>query len=180
MLPNTDLSSLPESLSREEFWERFGRIEHEGLDFKVKVGSDLQETIAAMAMTGGGFILLGVADDRTLAGCPETQDVVDGIGQHATACTSPVSVSRRGIEVDGVKLTIVGIPQVTDRIITTSSGRLLRRSGSSNIPLRGDEVTQFVLSRLPQHVTPEELAKAIEEAKRHASDEAMSWSLLMR
>lgn len=178
MVALPDLSTLSESVSPEDFWKSFGRIEHERLDFKVKIGNDLQETIAAMAMTEGGWILLGVADNRAVEGCAESQDVVDGIGQHASACAGPVPVERRGIQVDGVQLTIVVVPAVRDRIVTTSNGRLLRRSGSSNIPLRGDEVTQFVLSRMPEHVTPEQLTKAIEEAKRHASDEAMIWSMI--
>jgi predicted HTH transcriptional regulator len=176
--PIPDLNALPESTTAPEFWKLFGKIEHERLDFKVKVGNDLQDTIAAMAMTAGGAILLGVADNRTLIGCPETQEVVDGIGNGANACSAPVPVERRGIDVDGVKLTVVVVPAVQDRIVTTSSGRLLRRSGSFSIPLRGEEVTQFVLSRLPEHVTPEQLAEAIEAAKQHATNEAITWSLI--
>lgn len=173
-----DLNTLPDSCTRAEFWTMFGKVEHEQLDFKGQVGKDLDETIAAMAMTEGGLILLGVANDRTLNGCQETQDVVDGVEAHAASCAGPVRIQRRGIEVDGVKLTIVAVPAIKDRIVTTSSGRLLRRSGSSNVPLRGEEVTLFVLERLPAHVTPEQLEDAIEEAKRHASSEAMMWSLI--
>jgi hypothetical protein len=46
--------------------------------------------------------------------------------------------------VGGVALTLVVVPRVRDRIVTTSDGRLLRRVGSDNLPVRGDEVARFV------------------------------------
>ncbi len=132
-----DLAGLPDSLSPDEFWSCFGKVEHERLDFKVRVADSLQETIAAMAMTDGGVIVLGVRDDRTLLGCAESPATIDAVGQAAAACADPVPVRRRGIDVAAVPLTIVHVP--ANRIVTTSSGRLLRRSGSSNLPLRGEE-----------------------------------------
>ena len=62
------LHELPERLTTEEFWELFGDIEHESLDFKRGVPGDIQETIPAMAMTDGGMIVHGVQDDRTFEG----------------------------------------------------------------------------------------------------------------
>ena len=45
------LDQLPDVLSQDEFWEAFGRIEHERLDFKRGVPQDVLDTIPAMAMT---------------------------------------------------------------------------------------------------------------------------------
>jgi hypothetical protein len=47
-----------------------------------------------------------------------------------------------------VPLTIVLVPAIRDRIVTTPDGRLLRRIGSTNQPLRGDAVSRFVRGRL--------------------------------
>ena len=53
----------------------------------------------------------------------------------------------RAIRVGRVPLTLVLVPAVRDRIVTTPDGRLLRRVGSANQPLRGDAVARFVLER---------------------------------
>jgi hypothetical protein len=58
-----------------------------------------------------------------------------------------VDVGVREILVGRVPLTIVLVPAVRDRIVTTPDGRLLRRVGSSNQPLRGDAVSRFVRAR---------------------------------
>ena len=47
----------------------------------------------------------------------------------------------REIRVGRVPLTLVLVPAVRDRIVTTPDGRLLRRVGSTNQPLRGDAVS---------------------------------------
>src|SRR5207245_7114628 len=83
------IEELPDSVTTDEFWTLFGRIEHERLDFKEQI-SDLETTIAAMAMADGGVILLGVSDTRTLVGCAETQEVIDRVTTLANTCVSPV------------------------------------------------------------------------------------------
>ena len=54
----------------------------------------------------------------------------------------------RAVTVGRVPLTLVLVPAVRDRIVTTADGRLLRRIGASNQPLRGDAVGRFVRARL--------------------------------
>ena len=46
-------------------------------------------------------------------------------------------------------ITLVVVPAVAGRIVTTPDGRLLRRIGSMNQPLRGDAVSRFVRAREP-------------------------------
>jgi hypothetical protein len=36
---------------------------------------------------------------------------------------------------------------VPDRVVTTADGRLLRRVGSDNVPLRGEQVSRFLRRR---------------------------------
>src|SRR5205085_2714225 len=45
------------------------------------------------------------------------------------------------------KVTMVAVPQVRDRIVTTPDGRLLRRVGSSCHPLVGESLARFVRSQ---------------------------------
>jgi hypothetical protein len=41
----------------------------------------------------------------------------------------------------------IAVPRLADRVVTTSDGRILRRLGSANQPLRGEAVARFVLGR---------------------------------
>jgi ATP-dependent DNA helicase RecG len=126
------------------FWERFGRIEHERLEFKTSA-NNLREVIPAMAMTRGGQIILGVTDERRLVGCPLDQRTLDAIMRRARE--SGVDVVVQTLLVDRRRLTVVTVPEVTDRIVTTSDGRVMRRVGSDNVPLRGDELARFFRRR---------------------------------
>lgn len=138
------LSDLPDKLTTEEFWSLVGQIEHEQLEFKVKPAR-LLETIAAFAMTDGGWVVLGVADDRNLVGCPSTQDVLDQVTAAAHACG--LEVQCKEILAGRARLTTVAIPEIRGRVITTPDGRLLRRVGSNNQPLIGDALGRFVRER---------------------------------
>src|SRR5690554_5108583 len=104
-----------------------GVVEHEALDFKRGVPSSDIRDIPAMAMTDGGLIVLGVDDDRRVVGCELTQETLDRIKRYANECNVEVQVAE--VRVDGVPLTVVEVPEVRDRIVTTPDGRLLRRVG---------------------------------------------------
>ncbi len=135
-----------ESLHLDEpgFWGRFGRVEHERLEFKTSA-ANLREVIPAMAMTAGGQVVLGVNDKRRLVGCALDQQVLDAVMRRAQ--DAGVDVGIQPLVVGGVELTLVTVPHVTDRIVTTSDGRVLRRVGSDNLPLRGEQLARFVHRR---------------------------------
>jgi ATP-dependent DNA helicase RecG len=138
------LSEVPDQVSTDEFWKLFGTMEYERLDFKESA-NHLKEVIPAMAMTLGGVVICGVSDGRSIVGCSLEQKTLDRIARagHETG----VDVQARALAVDGKELTVVAIPEVRDRIVTTSDGRLLRRVGSDNQPLRGDALGRFVRER---------------------------------
>ena len=139
-------ASLPDGavLRARAFWRRIGRLEHERLEFK-RSAHHVREAIPAMAMSDGGVIVLGVSDERELVGRPLDQETLDRVT--CAAYDAGVDVELREIRVARVPLTLVLVPAVRDRIVTTPDGRLLRRVGSSNQPLRGDAVARFVLER---------------------------------
>jgi ATP-dependent DNA helicase RecG len=141
-IPSVALAA--ERMSRRRFWRRFGRLEHERLEFKRSAAS-LQESVVAMAMNAGGVILVGVGDDRQLAGCALEQPTLDRIA--FVAHEVGVALHVRALDVGGTPIVMVAVPAVGDRVVTTSDGRILRRLGSANQPLRGDAVSRFVLAR---------------------------------
>jgi ATP-dependent DNA helicase RecG len=59
-----------------------------------------------------------------------------------------VEVAVEPISAGGVPLTLITVPRVRRRIVTTADGRVLRRVGSDNVPVRGDELAGFVARRL--------------------------------
>jgi ATP-dependent DNA helicase RecG len=127
------------------FWRMLGRLEHERLEFK-RSPIRLREAIPAMAMSEGGAIVIGVSDDRELVGRALDQETLDRIT--AAACECGVDVEVRAVSVGRVPLVLVLVPAVRDRIVTTADGRLLRRVGATNQPLRGDAVSRFVRARI--------------------------------
>src|SRR6266542_1158470 len=140
------LADIPESFSEGEFWDYFGRIEREQLEFKRGVPADTVEAIAAMSMTDGGLIVLGIQDhDRTIAGAPLSQNTLDRVMQAAHSCN--VEIQLREINVGSKRLTVVAVPEIRGRIVTTPNGRLLRRVGSECQPLLGDAMARFVRER---------------------------------
>ena len=139
------LGEIPRELTIDEFWSLFGRLEHEQLDFKRGVPTDVRDTIAAMAMTHGGLIVHGIDDQRNLVGCPLSQNTQDRITRIASECG--VDVQVREISVGELKLTLCAVPEVRGRIVTTPDGRLLRRVGGDSQPIRGDAMARFVRER---------------------------------
>src|SRR5918999_1221536 len=130
------------SLRPRAFWRLLGRLEHERLEFKCSA-NHLCDAIPAMSMSEGGVIVLGVSDEHELVGRALDQPTLDRIT--AAACECGVDVSVRAITVGRTPLALV--PAVRDRIVTTADGRLLRRVGATNQPLRGDAVSRFVRAR---------------------------------
>lgn len=139
------LTDFPERMTADQFWGLVGRTEHEQLDFKRGVPDDIQHTIPAMAMTDGGFVIHGVNDDRVILGCPLSQNTQDRITRYAYVCG--VEVQVREVWVGDKPITIVAVPEVRGRIVTTPDGRLLRRVGGDCQPLISDALARFVRQR---------------------------------
>jgi ATP-dependent DNA helicase RecG len=132
-------------LDEAAFWARFGRVEHEALEFKSSA-NNLREVIPAMAMTRGGHVILGVTDERRLSGCALDQHVLDAVMRRAQEARVDVRVDP--LVVGGVALTLVTVPRVAGRIVTTADGRLLRRVGSDCAPVCHEQLARFVRRHL--------------------------------
>jgi predicted HTH transcriptional regulator len=144
MSPLPRSRAAPQRLTRRAFWRRFGRLEHERLEFK-RSAHHLLESVVAMAMGAGGAILVGVDDDRRIVGCAPVQEALDRIG--LVAFETEVELGVRLLSVGGVAIVLVEVPAIRDRVVTTPDGRVLRRIGSANQPVRGDAVARFVRAR---------------------------------
>ena len=173
MVPaHRDADGIPERLTVGEFWARFGRIEHEELDFKRGVSEEILDTIPAMAMTDGGLIVHGVDRDLNVVGCPLSQNTFDRITRFANECH--VDVRVRALQVGDCELTVTAVPEVRERIVTTPDGRLLRRVGGDCQPLRGDMLARFVREREDRSGEDEQVAYDIESLDLARVNEALA------
>jgi ATP-dependent DNA helicase RecG len=154
-----ELAEIPDELTVPEFWDLFGDVEHEHLDFKVRP-DNLTDVFPSMAMTDGGMVVVGVRDDRNLVGCTLNQRTLDAItnASHATG----VDVVPREILVDKIPITLVAVPEIRGRITTTPDGRLLRRVGGQSQPLVGDALARFVRERENRSAEDDPMAAAVE------------------
>lgn len=139
------LSEVPDRLTVVAFWELFGDLEHEALELKSGA-THLTATIAAMAMTDGGLILVGVDDARQIKGCSLSQKTLDQVMRAGHDCS--VGIQPRELLVGGTPVVAIAVPEERGRIVTTPDGRLLRRVGSDNQPLVGDALGRFVRERV--------------------------------
>lgn len=164
--PQPQLADIADDLAADQFWDLFGEVEHETLDFKGGPADSFKELLPAMAMTDGGLVILGVsdADDvREITGCSLSQRVQDSITRYANQCDVPVEL--KPFRVDGVELIAVEVPQVSDRIVTTPDGRLLRRVGGDSQPLVGDALGSFVRDRSRRSAEEEPLNRRFDPAE---------------
>lgn len=150
------LDDIPAALETVAWWGLVGREEHERLDFKRQPGKSLPELLPAMAMTDGGLVVFGIDDDRRIVGAALDQALRDTVADavHATG----VEVRLREVRIGGIPVVVLAVPKLSDRVVTTPDGRLLRRQGSRNRPLVGDAMVRFVLARSRRSAEEEAVA----------------------
>jgi ATP-dependent DNA helicase RecG len=86
-----------------------------------------------------------VTDGRALAGARLDQETLDRLA--LVAYETDVALEVQELLVGGTPILLVRVPAVRDRLVTTSDGRLLRRVGASNQPLRGEALARFARAR---------------------------------
>lgn len=123
--------------------------EADRVELKTGTGrKPLQDAIVALSNTDGGWIFIGVKDDRTVVGRELDQGTDDEI--HRTASVDVNNVGRyrvRQIHVGERPVVAVEVSRREDGFAQTSDGRILVRRGARNQALIGDEVWRFASSR---------------------------------
>lgn len=117
-----------------------------------------------MAMTRGGLVVHGVGRGPALIGCPYSGGLAARIGHFGQRCE--VALEVRALVVDDFDLTITAVPEVHGRVVTTPSGRLLRRVGWRNEPVPNAAFTRFILERCasPEDGSTRPVGAAVREA----------------
>ncbi len=144
--PNDSLS-----LSKDQFWERFGRHESSTVDFKELLprAGKLQEPLVAFANTRGGTVICGVDErrPRSISGIAWNQEQAERIQEASRETQPPLHVTSRVIDVDGKTVALIEVEALERGWVQTSDGRLLVRAGPTNRALVGDQLLRFVQER---------------------------------
>ena len=141
-------SVLRDQYSLEEFRLLIAR-ETDRIELKTGTGSKpLQEALVALSNTDGGWIFIGVKDDRQVIGRALDQGTDDEI--HRTAAVDTHNVGRyriREICVGDSPIIAIEVNRREDGFAQTSDGRVLVRRGARKMALIGDDLWKFASSR---------------------------------
>ena len=118
--------------------------EHQSLEFKAGMPSDLRRHIAGMANAAGGTILLGVEDDGSVHGFELTDGIWRKILDEAKACDPPVRV-RVGQWGEAVEIEVF---ESDDKLVAVKEGVYLR-DGPTTRRMSAREIKRFMEVYMP-------------------------------
>jgi len=118
--------------------------EHQSLEFKAGMPSDLRRHIAGMANAAGGTILLGVEDDGSVHGFELTDRIWRKILDEAKACDPPVRV-RVGQWGEAVEIEVF---ESDDKLVAVKEGVYLR-DGPTTRRMSAREIKRFMEVYMP-------------------------------
>lgn len=96
---------------------------------------ELVEALACLANTEGGELWLGVEDDGTPTGLHETHQSLTGLPGLVAARTSPsLAVTVEALEIAGVHVARITVPQAKSDVATTAGLYLRRRIKHDGLP----------------------------------------------
>jgi ATP-dependent DNA helicase RecG len=111
------------------------------LEYKESLSSSFARELVAMANTAGGKILLGVRDDGTIAGIPDSNVLRARIQDLARNCDPPVKVLTERVG----KVTVVTVRESDAKPVQCSDG-FFWRQGAVTQKLSRDEIREFFRS----------------------------------
>jgi ATP-dependent DNA helicase RecG len=104
-------------------------------DKKRLSDDELAEALACLANTDGGELWLGVEDDGTPTGLHEAHQDLHGLPSMVAARTSPsLAVTVQALEISGVRVARISVPQASSEVATTAGKYLRRRIKQDGTP----------------------------------------------
>ena len=121
--------------------------ESETVEFKRSVAEleQVVETVAALANTRGGLVLIGVGPKGEIAGVDVGQVTGERIANRITGNTDPVIYpSVQVVEVAGRKVFAIAVAE-SDNKPHLAAGRAFKRVGATTVQMRRDEYERLLL-----------------------------------
>jgi ATP-dependent DNA helicase RecG len=120
-------------MTPDELRERILRGEDPHTDFKRTVdrNAELAKDLVCFANSDGGQLVIGVGDDRTVVGVPDTDALLLRVDDVAfNLCSPPVTVVPETMRLDGEDVVVLNIAKGDQRPYSTRDGRYYIRSGA--------------------------------------------------
>ena len=111
------------------------------LEYKENLSASFARELVALANTAGGKILLGVRDDGTVKGIPDSNELRARIQDIARNCDPPVKVLVQRIG----EVTVVAVRESNAKPVQCSDG-FFWRQGAVTQKLSRDEIRDFFRS----------------------------------
>jgi ATP-dependent DNA helicase RecG len=147
--------------------------EGETLEFKRSVAEleQVVETVAALANTRGGLVLIGVSPKGEVVGVDVGQVTGERISNRITGNTDPVIYpSVQIVDVAGRKVFVIAVAE-SDNKPHLASGRAFVRVGATTVQMRRDEYERLLLLRrqspFDRRMVPDATLEDIDEDKVH-------------
>ncbi len=143
----------------EEFFKLIENGESERIEFKEKVTKNIAEEIVAFANSLGGYLLIGVKDDKTLVGLntKELQEAKRFISNCLANIAPPITVKFHEVRINRKSFLIVEVPK--SKYICSIGGIAYIRVGTSKRPLSiqetltlGAEILLFPFDKTPTKI----------------------------
>lgn len=140
-------------MTEKELKQLINQGESQTLEFKDERvhPRSLAQTLAAFAAADGGTVLIGVADDGSITGVSNFEQVRDNLiyeaasRNHCQPQIQPVEVEKVETE-DGKTVVVVTVPADFETIHSVA-GKYFLRTGSRNAPLTPRELRRLIFSR---------------------------------
>ncbi len=124
------------SLDIRRFLERNGE---ENFFFEFKCDNEepgkLMKEICAFANTYGGYIFLGIDDDKSISGCKKWTEQRIHTTIHDSITPSPI-FSVRSFNLSRKKIFVIKIEEGTNPPYVTNKGQIFERLGSGSFPIK--------------------------------------------
>lgn len=120
-------------MTPDELRARIARWEDVHTDFKVSLGStrELAKDLVCFANSDGGQLIIGVADDRTVVGVGDIDQVLLQVDDVAyRGCSPPITAVPETVELNGTQVVVLNVAKGDQRPYATSSGQYFVRSGA--------------------------------------------------
>lgn len=133
------------------------------------------ESVVSFSNTDGGVILIGVSNDGEIVGRELTQGLEDDLHEMVGHVRDPGRYSIASLLVEGRAITVLAVAKRSEGFAQTSSGRVLVRRGTLDVPLFGAELREFLNARslerfettdtgIPLNQAPTALVRSVADA----------------
>lgn len=185
----------------EEILQLIDQGEGPTVEFKGEFTTAIDREIVALANAGGGVMLVGVADDSTIAGVDDPRQIADRVmGLCRTNIRPPITPEIAAVEVDGRQVVVISVtegeqkPYTANDVCYVRAGATTRRARPEELrrlsfdaqytayertPVAGMAFHDLNLARLQDYIEYRAPGSIRINGVR-VSDVAVSWGLARR